>query len=160
LRDRVDRWHDVAGPREVPEQAMIAGLIPAADHVTDTEMRQALAERAALIEQRAEAFVARAIASGDRWLTRLGPPPDVPALRLRWERAAATVAAYRDRHGVTDPANPFGEPSGGGHWTRRADRRRAHDAADEARRLTAAARDTQDRRAGEQFQRRYLAPEL
>jgi hypothetical protein len=61
---------------------------------------------------------------------------------------------------VTDPANPFGEPSGGGHWTRRADRRRAHDAADEARRLTAAARDTQDRRAGEQFQRRYLAPEL
>jgi hypothetical protein len=160
LCDRVDRWHDVAGTREVQEQAMIAGMIPAADHVTDPETRQALVERAALVEQRAEALVARAIASGDRWLTRLGPPPGEPAIRLRWERAAATVAAYRDRHGVTDPANPFGEPSGGGQWTRRADRRRAQAAADEARRLAAAARDTHDRRAGEQPQRRHLAPEL
>ncbi|MGH9251906.1 MAG: hypothetical protein ACRD0W_20675 [Acidimicrobiales bacterium] len=86
--------------------------------------------------------------------------PDEPALRLRWERAAATVAAYRDRHGVTDPANPFGEPSGGGQWTRRADRRRAQDAADEARRLAAPARDVRDQRAGEHAQRRHPVPEL
>jgi conjugative relaxase-like TrwC/TraI family protein len=136
LRDRVQRWTDTAAPRHVPEHAFIAGLIPAAlEHVTDPEMRQALAERAALIEQRAEVIVTRAIADSEPWIARLGPPPGDPVRRLRWERAAATVAAYRDRHGVTDPTNPFGEPKGGGQWTRRADRRRAQAAAEEARRI-------------------------
>jgi hypothetical protein len=135
LRDRVQRWHDTAAPQHIPEQALIAGLIPATQRITDPEMRQALAERAALIEQRAETLLARAIAAGEPWIGKLGPPPDNPALRLRWERAAATVAAYRDRHGVTDLSNPFGEPTGGGQWTRRADRRRAQASADQARRL-------------------------
>jgi hypothetical protein len=105
------------------------------EHVTDPEMRQALAERAALIEQRAETLVALALEAGEPWIAKLGPPPADPVRRLRWERAAATVAAYRDRHGVTDPANPLGEPKGSGQWTRRADRRRAQAAADEARRI-------------------------
>ena len=113
---------------------MIAGLIPAATRVTDPDLQQALTERAALIEQRAEALVSRAIATNEPWITRLGPPPDDPARRLLWERAASTVAAYRDRHGVTDPANPVGEAHGGGQWTRRADRRRAIAAIADARR--------------------------
>jgi hypothetical protein len=139
LRDRVQRWTDVAAPKHVPEQAFIAGLIPATrDHVSDPEVRQALTERAALIEQRSEALVARAIATGEPWIRKLGPPPDDPAGRLQWERAATTVAAYRDRHGVTDPVHPFGEPTGGGQWTRRADRRRAQAAADHALRLARA----------------------
>jgi hypothetical protein len=136
LHDRVQRWTDTAAPQRLPEQAFIAGLIPAAaEHVTDPETRKALAERAALIEQRAEALVARAIAAGEPWIGKIGPPPDNPARRLQWERATATVTAYRDRHGVTDPTNPFGEPTGGGQWTRRADRRRAQAAADQARGL-------------------------
>lgn len=36
------------------------------------------------------------------------------------ERATTTVAAYRDRHGITDPVDPFGQPTGGGQWTRHA----------------------------------------
>jgi hypothetical protein len=103
-------------------------------------MGQALTERAALIEQRAEALVARAVEAGEPWIRKLGSPPDDPARRLQWELAAATVAAYRDRHGVTDPVHPFGEPTGGGQWTRRADRRRAQAAADQARRLARAQR--------------------
>jgi hypothetical protein len=138
LRDRVHRWTDVAAPKHMPEQAFIAGLIPAATNASDPEMRKALAERAALIEQRAEALVVRAVEAGEPWIRKLGSPPDDPARRLQWERAAATVAAYRDRHGVTDPVHPFGEPTGGGQWTRRADRRHAQDAAEHARRLARA----------------------
>jgi hypothetical protein len=137
LRDRMHRWCEIAAPATPPARPLIAGLIPAADHVTDPEMRRALAERAALIEQRAEALVERAIAIGEPWLERLGPPSPDPASRLQWERAAATVAAYRDRHGITDPADPFGEPQGGGQWNRRADRRRAQTAVLLARRLAA-----------------------
>jgi hypothetical protein len=106
-------------------ETLIAGLIPAAAAVSDPELRQALAERAALIEQRADALVSRAVAAGGPWIARLGPPPADPAACLLWERAAATVAAYRDRHGITDPANPVGQARGGGQWFRRADRRRA-----------------------------------
>jgi conjugative relaxase-like TrwC/TraI family protein len=134
LRDRVHRWSDTAAPTAPATAALIAGLIPAAQHVTDPEIRHALDERAALIEQRAEALLARALGNGERWMTLLGPPPADPAQRLQWERAAVTVAAYRDRHGVTDPADPFGHPHGGGQWTRRADRRRAQAAAVHARR--------------------------
>jgi hypothetical protein len=53
-----------------------------------------------------------------------------------WERAASTVAAYRDRHGVTDRTNPIGQAHAGGQWTRRADRRRAIAAVAAARRAT------------------------
>jgi conjugative relaxase-like TrwC/TraI family protein len=117
-------------------QMLVAGLIPAAAGVSDPELRQALAERAALIEQRADALVAGAIAAGEPWIARLGPPPHDPPARLLWERAAATVAAYRDRHGVTDPTNPVGQPHAGGQWTRRADRRRAIAAIAAARRAS------------------------
>jgi hypothetical protein len=150
LRDRVQRWTDTAAPKHVPERAFIAGLIPAAlEHVTDPEMRQALTERAALIEQRAETLITRAITDSEPWIAKLGPPPGDPARRLRWDRAAATVAAYRDRHGVTDPTNPFGEPKGGGQWTRRADRRRAEAAVDEAHRLAVVTPTITKQRRGE-----------
>jgi len=142
LRDRVEHWYDAATPGTHSRRTMIAGLIPAATDVSDPDMGQALAERAALIEQRADALVARALATSEPWLTKLGPPPERPGQRIQWERAAATVAAYRDRHGVTDPHRPFGEPSGGGQWTRRADRRRAQAAADEASRISAQAQPT------------------
>jgi conjugative relaxase-like TrwC/TraI family protein len=161
LSDRVRRWQDAAAPRHVREQSFIAGLIPAAQRPTDPEMRQALDERAALIEQRAEAVVTRAIEAGEPWIGKLGPPPNEPARRLRWERSAVTVAAYRDRHAVTDPTNPFGEPTGGGQWTRRADRRRAQAAADEARRLANASRAlNRATAASHHADPRRLTPEL
>jgi hypothetical protein len=135
---------------------MIAGLIPAAGRISDPDLRQALAERAVLIEQRADALVSRALTAGEPWITRLGPPPADPARRLLWERAASTVAAYRDRHGVTDPTNPFGEAHGGGQWTRRADRRRAIAAIGAARRASEMATDDRGRQT--QWQRRADQP--
>jgi conjugative relaxase-like TrwC/TraI family protein len=124
---------DNAGASSFGTQTMVAGLIPAATRITDPDLQQALTERAALIEQRAEALVSRAIASHEPWIAHLGPPPGDPAQRLLWERAASAVAAYRDRHGVTDPTNPIGQAHGGGQWTRRADRRRAVAIADARR---------------------------
>jgi hypothetical protein len=147
LRDRVRRWCDIVGPADLATPALIAGLIPAAQYVTDPEMRQALDERAALIEQRAEALLARAIDNSDRWLALLGPPPTDPAQRLQWEHSASTVAAYRDQHGVTDPTDPFGQPTGGGQWIRRTDRRRAQTAAVHARRLAAVPPEPSEQRA-------------
>jgi conjugative relaxase-like TrwC/TraI family protein len=160
LRDRVQRWHDTAAPHHPPEQAFIAGLIPAARHISDPEMRKALDERATLIEQRAETLVAQAIESGESWIAKLGPRPDIPALRLRWERAAATVAAYRDRHGVTDPARPFGESTGGGQWTRRADRRRAQAAANQACGLVKSLRRTRHSASPEEVLQPTVRPGL
>ena len=36
-----------------------------------------------------------------RWLKRLGPAPEDDAERQRWMREVATVAAYRDRYGIS-----------------------------------------------------------
>jgi hypothetical protein len=116
---------------------LIAGLIPAATDVTDPDMRRALAERAALIEQRAEALATRALDGHEPWIAHLGPPPHQPEQRLSWERAAATVAAYRDRYEITDPRQPLGDLQNDPDWTRPADRRRAQKAVAEARRLAA-----------------------
>jgi hypothetical protein len=128
-------WAVPAAASSLGTERLIAGLIRPAARITDPDMQQALAERAALIEQRADALVCRAVATREPWIARLGPPPTDPARRLLWERAASTVAAYRDRHGVTDPANPVGEAHRGGQWTRRADRRRAIAAIADARRV-------------------------
>jgi hypothetical protein len=137
-------WPMYTGASSHSAQTLIAGLIPAAGPISDPELRQALAERAALIEQRADALVSRAITAREPWIARLGPTPADPARRLLWERAASTVAAYRDRHGVTDPTNPIGQAHGGGQPTRRADRRRAI-AAIAARRASEMATDDRGR---------------
>jgi hypothetical protein len=143
-------WPAPALASAVGGQTLIAGLIPAAARVSDPELRQALAERAALIEQRADALVTRAVTDREPWITRLGTPPHHPAARLSWERAAATVAAYRDRHGITDPYNPIGQPHGGGQWTRRADRRRATAAIAAARRASQTTIGNSPRQSGPQ----------
>ena len=83
-----------SGPR------MIAGLIPTAMGEMDAEMRRALDERAHLMEERAEALVDSAAASGERWIAALGRVPVDPARAGAWRQQVRIVAAYRDRHGV------------------------------------------------------------
>ncbi|WP_404442831.1 hypothetical protein LG315_08345 [Microbacterium marinum] len=79
---------------------LIAGLIPTAMGEMDAEMRRALDERAHLIEERASALVDSAVASGERWITSLGPIPVDTARVGAWRHQARIVAAYRDRYGV------------------------------------------------------------
>ena len=80
---------------------LIAGLVPAADGPMARDMADALRERAHLIEDRALALAASAVETDAGWLKRLGPAPDDDAERRRWMREVATVAAYRDRYGIS-----------------------------------------------------------
>ncbi len=81
---------------------LIAGLVPAASGPMPDDMRQALDERRDLIEQRADAVLDSALNKGATWTKVLGSPPRSRAKRQAWRIYARTVAAYRDRYGITD----------------------------------------------------------
>lgn len=85
--------------RQVPQ--LIAGLIPEAAGEMSAEMQIALTERRELIEQRADAILDRAISEKQDWALGLGEPPVEPRAVAAWNRQARTVAAYRDRYGIT-----------------------------------------------------------
>ena len=94
--------HPATGGRAPQAPRLIAGLIPVAEGITEPNMRQALAERHQLIEQRAAALAEQAAADGVPWVRALGSRPDDPRKQEAWARYARTVAAYRDRYGITD----------------------------------------------------------
>ncbi|EWT07136.1 conjugal transfer protein [Intrasporangium chromatireducens Q5-1] len=91
--------------RKVP--ALIVGLIPHARGRLAPDMRQALTERRELIEARADAILDTARQAAEPWTTLLGNPSADERGAARWRRDARTVAAYRDRYGITDDA-PLG----------------------------------------------------
>ncbi|WP_207782606.1 MobF family relaxase [Phytoactinopolyspora limicola] len=93
------------GGQRPPE--LIAGLIPTAVGPMDASAREALAERHRLVERRANTLAGAAIEERADWVRRLGNDPHEPRRRAAWRRAVVTVAAYRDRHGITD-AHPLG----------------------------------------------------
>jgi conjugative relaxase-like TrwC/TraI family protein len=122
LRYRIDKTASTPprGCRLRPR--LIAGLIPEPLGEMSDEDRQAIDERKQLIENRARSLAEDAAANGARWTRLLGQMPDDATERDRWLEAASTVAAYRDRYGVTsDP------PVGGGAASdaQKADRLRA-----------------------------------
>ncbi len=114
----------------------IAGLITPALGTMDEDMRTALRERAALIEQRADALVAEAVGASAAWVVELGTEPVDPQLAALWRREARTVAAYRDTYGITE-ASTLGLV--GDDARQRADAARAHDAILRAQQLVARA---------------------
>lgn len=113
---------------------LIAGLIPHAAGAMTDELRQALNERRDLIEQRATALLDGALADHAPWTAQLGPMPTDPKKQAAWIKAARTVAAYRDRHQITDDQAPLGpEPQ---NTRQRIDAARARTALRHARYLT------------------------
>jgi len=122
LRYRIDKAASTPprGCRLRPR--LIAGLIPEPLGKMNDEDHQAIDERKELIESRARALAEDATSSEARWIRRLGRIPDEPAERDRWLEAASTVAAYRDRYGVTSDL-PVGSRSPNG--AQENDRRRA-----------------------------------
>ncbi|WP_246853296.1 MobF family relaxase [Naasia sp. SYSU D00948] len=80
---------------------LIAGLIPAATGPMTAEMRDALAQRGTLIEQRAAALVDAALAAREPWITSLGAPPTDRHALQAWRRDVRVIAAYRDRYRIT-----------------------------------------------------------
>ncbi len=88
--------------------ALIAGLIPQAIGPMPDDMDHALTERRDLIEQRANAVLRNAIADKEPWTTQLGTTPKDEKQQATWWRTARTIAAYRDRHQITDIRTPLG----------------------------------------------------
>ena len=86
---------------------LIAGLVPHADGPMTGDMRHALDERRELIEARADAVLDTARETGEAWTRPLGAPPRDPRKAQTWRRYVRTVAAYRDRYGITEDS-PLG----------------------------------------------------
>jgi len=80
---------------------LIAGLIPEATGPTSSEMRKALTERRDLIRHRADAILDQAVTEGQDWVLALGDAPGDARVAATWRQHARTVAAYRDRYGIT-----------------------------------------------------------
>lgn len=118
---------------------LIAGLVPEPLGAMSAEDRQAIDERMELIESRARALAADAVAGRQAWVRRLGPRSSDAGNGEAWLDAATTVAAYRDRYKVTSDL-----PVGGGvkHDAQRADRQRALAALRAARSAGASERAT------------------
>ncbi|QHC68455.1 relaxase domain-containing protein [Rathayibacter sp. VKM Ac-2759] len=129
--------------REAPR--LIAGLVPAASGPMADDMRQALDERRDLIKQRADAVLDSALNDGATWTKALGSPPRPQAKRQAWFRNSRTVAAYRDRYGITDdtPLGPTPVAT-----AQKIDAARAKAALDGARSVTAGQEEALGRQRG------------
>ncbi|WP_104177044.1 hypothetical protein [Cryobacterium sp. Y50] len=88
---------------------LVAGLIPRAIGPMDAAMHQALVQRADLIESRAAAVLDQALLAGEPWTRALGPESRGSA-DAAWHQSGCTVAAYRERYGITG-AKPLGAVS-------------------------------------------------
>ncbi len=108
LRDRVDRWAQIAGSSRRGGTNLIAGLIPRAVGLTDPDMARGLEEREEAMQHRARALAEQAIERNQVWVRRLGVPPTDPRARERWIEAVTTVVAYRDRWNIDDEHLPLG----------------------------------------------------
>jgi conjugative relaxase-like TrwC/TraI family protein len=102
LHGRVDRWIHASGSQRCAPADRIVGLFPRLGGVTDQDMAQALDERQTLLERRAREVATRAIENRQPWAAQLGSPPSDPVRRKVWLRRLDTVAAYRERWGITD----------------------------------------------------------
>lgn len=103
---------------------LIAGLFPEATGGMTSDMRAALDERAALIEQRAITIAETDTAAGEPWTAALDNAPSDARQRRAWLRQVRVIAAYRDRYGVTDSAS-LGQDRGGANQRLDAERARA-----------------------------------
>jgi hypothetical protein len=108
IRDRVDRWAQAAGSDRRAGKSLIAGLIPRAAGVTDTDMARGLQERAEALQYRAQELAERATDQNPLWLRQLGARPSDPLAAERWLEAVKTIAAYRERWSINDDPRPLG----------------------------------------------------
>ena len=132
---------------------LIAGLIPEATGTMTPETRQALTERRDLIEARADTELVGALQDGETWTVALGPEPKDDKAAAIWRRLGRTVAAYRDRYGITDPA-PLGAPAE--NDAQKTDAAHARAALDRARDLARGPGEEPQRRPGQGPVRRSL----
>ncbi|WP_369851278.1 hypothetical protein [Cryobacterium sp. Y82] len=125
----VSRDNGAGRTRRAPR--LVAGLIPRAIGPMDAAMHQALAERADLIESRAAAVLDQALLAGESWTRALGTVPR-GSFAATWHQNGCTVAAYRDRYGITGARTLGAEPESA---AQKLDAGRAHAAFVSAQRM-------------------------
>ena len=116
LHRRVERWVQTsleAGHGRRPD--LVCGLLPAAKGVDDPQFARALDERMRLMERRADELLDRAETADAPWLRSLRPHRDETASTQRWSAEARTVAAYRERNGISRPRSCTRPPTPRGH---------------------------------------------
>lgn len=132
---------------------LIAGLIPEATGTMSGEFRDALTERRDLIETRADAILDAALTEKQEWTKALGTQPKDAKTAASWRRLGRTVAAYRDRYGITDPT-ALGAPAE--NDAQKVDAARARAALDRARYLARGPGEEPPQRPGREPVRRSL----
>jgi conjugative relaxase-like TrwC/TraI family protein len=105
LEYRLTRWLDTSPT--VGQEELIAGLFPVITGDFTDDVVVALDERRSAIEARCELSIERAFEAEEAWIAELGPVPYGDD-RLTWRDLAVTVAAYRERWGITDTSSSLG----------------------------------------------------
>ena len=100
---------------------------------------------------RADALLDTALTEGEGWTKALGTPPKDTKTAATWRRFSRTVAAYRDRRGITD-VTPLGAAVEDD--AQKVDAARARAALDRARDLARGAGEEPQRRRGREPLRR------
>jgi hypothetical protein len=89
--------------------------------VPDPELREYLAHVGALMDERRERIGRHAAEHQPAWAVKaLGPVPDDPGERDRWQERASAVGAYRELFGHDDERQPIGPEPIGDHPDKRA----------------------------------------
>lgn len=102
LRYRIQQITAIYPPTSRRAAGLIAGLVPRTIGITDPAMRQALAEREQLMQQRLNVLTQNLLKHPAPWMASFdGLDPEQRAVVVR------AVAAYRDRWGIT-AASPIG----------------------------------------------------
>jgi conjugative relaxase-like TrwC/TraI family protein len=108
---------DVARVLDSRVRHMLDGVQPQAfrpwtERVPSTDsadLDRYLRELAEAMDDRVRRLGEHAAATQPLWARQaLGPVPSDPVARLEWEQRASLVAAYRERYGFADPAQPIG----------------------------------------------------
>jgi conjugative relaxase-like TrwC/TraI family protein len=102
LHHRVDRWIEASGQEHRAAAGRIVGLFPRLAGVADPDMARALEDRRSLIEQRAREVATTAVEHRQPWVAQLGRRPLDTLQGELWLRRLDTVAAYRERWGITE----------------------------------------------------------
>jgi hypothetical protein len=100
LHARVDGWIQASGTSRKSSPNRIVGLFPAAERVTDRDLKRALDDRRRLLEQRARTLALTAIPNGEPWAMKLRPR------RTSETRVTDASTRHRSRHSRRRGADP------------------------------------------------------
>jgi hypothetical protein len=102
LHGRVDRWIQASSLQRRTTAGEIVGLFPRLAGVNDLDTARALDDRQKLIEQRAREVATMAVEHRQPWAVQFGRRPLDSLQGELWLRRLDTIAAYRERWGITE----------------------------------------------------------